>query len=218
MHHKTFHKVYSLKLKFALVFFALHFSTFCLAQLPNFNLTVIAVDETCSGNGALQMSVSNTTSGSEIIYTLYAFPDINTPIAQTSDTIFNNLNGGDYRVIATQTLNDNENTAQQDISISDLTTELDFEISQSTINDCDSNGTLIVNTISGNAVGYEIISGPTTTDVQTSNEFNNLPEGTYVIRVFDDCDNALSKTFTLLLNTNNISISETNLPVASKME
>ncbi|WP_338732766.1 T9SS type B sorting domain-containing protein [Mangrovimonas cancribranchiae] len=202
-----------LKLKFYLALLTMLFSVFIsFAQLPDFTLNVTSIDETCSGNGAIQMSVSNTTSGSEIVYTLYAFPDIGTPIAQTSNNIFNNLNSGDYRVIATQTLEPDENSAQQDVSISNLTTELDFEITQNTVNNCDTIGSLIVNVTSGNPVSFEIISGPVTTNVQTSNEFNNLPEGTYIIRVFDDCDNALTKTYTLILNTNDIEISDGVIP------
>ncbi|BAO76910.1 hypothetical protein [Winogradskyella sp. PG-2] len=38
------------------------------------------------------------------------------------------------------------------------------------------------------------------------NTFNDLVEGTYVIRVFDDCGNALTKTYTLLLSDVTFSI------------
>lgn len=199
--------------KYACAFALYFFSMLSYAQLSDFNLNVTVTDETCSGNGALQMNVSNTTAGSEIVYTLYILPDNTIPVAQTSTNTFNNLVSGNYRVVATQTLLGEENTQQQDVTINDLTTELDFEISHTTVTDCDSTGTIIVNVTSGNAVSYEIISGPTTVDLQPSNEFENLQSGTYVIRVFDNCGNALSKTYTLILGGNNIFINQSTLPV-----
>ncbi|WGD34958.1 T9SS type B sorting domain-containing protein [Olleya sp. YS] len=185
----------------------------CYSQLSDFNLTVTATNQTCTGNGALQMSVSNTSPGSTIIYTLFLLPDTINPIAETSENIFNSLQAGNYSVVATQILNNEENTQQQDISIDDLTTELDYQVSHTTTTDCDPEGTITVNILSGNAVSFEIISGPVTVSLQSSNVFSNLQAGTYIIRVFDDCDNAVSKTYTMVLNTNNFSISNVTLPI-----
>ncbi|MCB0444742.1 MAG: T9SS type B sorting domain-containing protein [Gelidibacter sp.] len=184
----------------------------CYSQLSDFNFSVSATDETCSGNGALEMTVSNTTPGASMIYTLYLLPDSTNPIAETTANTFTSLQSGSYRVVATQMLGSEENSQQQDITINDLKTDLDFEISHNTTTNCDVNGTIVVTILSGNAVLYEIISGPVIVSAQDSNEFANLPSGTYIIRVFDNCGNALSKTYTMLLNTNNLSISDVTLP------
>ena len=192
------------------IFLFLH--VLCYSQLSDFNLNVTATDETCSGNGGLQMSVSNTTAGASIIYTLYLLPDTVNPIAETSANSFNGLQSGDYNVVANQFLNNETNTQQQNITISDLTSQLDFDVSHTTNTDCDTNASIVVNVTSGNAVLFEIISGPEIVSLQTSNVFENLESGTYIIRVFDDCDNAVSKTYTIVLNTNNITMSNVSIP------
>ncbi|WP_397363126.1 T9SS type B sorting domain-containing protein [Olleya sp. R77988] len=204
-------KINSIKYLIAFVF--LFSNALSYAQLSDFNLNVTATDETCSGNGAIQISVSNTTAGSTITYTLFLLPDDVNPIAQTSDNFFNSLPAGDYRVVALQILNGEENFQQQDVTINNLITQLDFEVTHTTITDCDSDGTISVNVQSGIPVLYEIISGSQTVGTQSSNVFPNLPAGTYVIRVFDNCGNAVSKSYTMLLETNNISISNAALPV-----
>ncbi|MBR9914216.1 MAG: T9SS type B sorting domain-containing protein [Algicola sp.] len=183
------------------------------AQLSDFELSVTVTDETCSGNGGLQMSVANTTAGADIIFTLYELPDDSTPIAETTATAFDNLVSGNYRVVATQTLSGEENQQQQDVTINDFTSEIDFEVNHTTNTDCDPTGTIVVNVTSGNAFQYEILSGPVTAELQESNQFENLPPGTYIVRVFDDCGNALSKSYTLILSVNNISINPSTLPV-----
>ncbi|WP_452223400.1 T9SS type B sorting domain-containing protein [Lacinutrix chionoecetis] len=172
----------------------------------------MATSETCSGNGALQMSVSNTTANATIIYTLFLLPDTINPIAETSNNVFNNLQSGDYSVVANQYLNNESNSQQQNITINNETSQLDFDVSHTTDSSCDTDGTITVNVTSGNAVLYEIISGPQIISPQSSNIFENLVSGTYIIRVFDDCDNAVSKSYTMVLDTNNISMTSVNLP------
>ena len=183
------------------------------AQLPDFNLTVTTTDETCSGNGALVMSVSNTEAGATITYSLFLLPDSTNPIAETTTSSFNSLPSGDYIVVATQTLGSDENSQQQEVTINDVTTTLDYDISHSTTSNCDEFGTITVNILSGNPVSYEIISGPQTVAPQSSNIFTGLPQGTYIVRVYDDCDNALSKTYTMLLDINDLEIGEVALPI-----
>ena len=183
------------------------------AQLPDFNLTVTTTDETCSGNGALAMSVSNTEAGVTITYSLFLLPDSTNPIAETTTSSFNSLPSGNYIVVATQTLGSDENSQQQEVTINDVTTTLDYDISHSTTSNCDEFGTITVNILSGNPVSYEIISGPQTVAPQTSNIFTGLPQGTYIVRVYDDCDNALSKTYTMLLDINDLEIGEVALPI-----
>ncbi|HLT53446.1 MAG TPA: T9SS type B sorting domain-containing protein [Flavobacteriaceae bacterium] len=206
---ENYNRFISLKL----VLLAILCSHFSFANGFDFNLTVTVTDETCLGNGSLQMSVSGTATGSTISYELFLLPDTTNPIAQTTTNSFNNLPAGDYRVEATETLNGNETVEFQDVSLQDLTEELDFTLSQSTIVDCDATGIITVTATSGNPVSYEIVSGPVTVSPQPSNSFSNLPPGTYVIRVYDDCNNAITKTYTLILQSNNITVSEATLPV-----
>ncbi|MGB3608330.1 hypothetical protein, partial [Psychroserpens sp.] len=184
-------------------------SVFC--QLNNFNLSVTSTDETCPGNGSILMSVSNTNPDAEIIYTLFLYPETGTPIAQTTSDAFSNLNSGDYLVEARQTLGNSQNSQTADATINDLTMSLDFDVNQFSTGDCDT-ANLEINILSGIALSYEIISGPVTIPSQSNNTFNDLPTGTYVIRVFDICNNALTKTYTLLLANDTFSLGAVELP------
>lgn len=179
------------------------------SQLADFNFSVTTTNETCAGNGSISMTVSGTTAGSTLFYTLYLSEDTGTAIAQTSTNTFNNLSNGNYVVVATQTLGTVQNTQSRTATIVDETTSLDFDISQGGA--CDT-ADLIVNLQSGNAVAYELLSGPVTAPPQASNIFSGLPEGTYTVRVFDTCDNALSKTFTIILNNNALLLEPLSLP------
>ena len=182
---------------------------FC--QLNDFNFSVSTTDETCSGNGSISMTVSDITPDATLTYTLYLYPDTDTPIAQTTANIFSNLNSGAYFVVATQTLGNLQNTQSADATINDETSALDFEVGQAFMGDCDS-ATLTVTMLSGNAESYEIISGPVIVPPQSDNTFNNLPEGSYVIRVYDTCGNALTKTFTVVLINDPFEIDPVELP------
>ncbi len=103
------------------------------SQLADFNFNVVATDETCSGNGTLEMTVSNTTPGSEIIYSLYLSPDYTNAIAETNINSFGSLQAGNYRVIATQSLAGLSNSQQQDVVIQDLVETLDYGLSFTTV-------------------------------------------------------------------------------------
>ncbi|WP_223032739.1 T9SS type B sorting domain-containing protein [Hanstruepera marina] len=201
-----------IKLHWFWIFVLILNTTFGYAQLSDFNLEVTATPETCIGNGALNMSVSNTEPGATILYQLFLLPDLDNPISETTANSFINLLSGDYRVVAIQILNGEENSEFVDITIEDLTTELDFDISHESVANCDLTSTIIVNIIEGNAVSYEIISGPVTVPPQESNEFNNVPQGTYIIRVFDECGNAVSKSYTMFLSANDIQVFPTQTP------
>ncbi|WP_299100927.1 T9SS type B sorting domain-containing protein [uncultured Winogradskyella sp.] len=176
------------------------------AQLNVFNLSVTSTDETCASNGSITMNVSEVTPGATIVYNLYLYPNINSPIAQTSSNTFSSLDSGNYLVEAVQTLNDLQNSESADADIDDVITALDFEVGQGFTGDC-SEISLVITTLSGNAESYEIISGPITVPLQSDNSFSNLPEGTYVIRVYDTCGNALTKTYTLLISDVTFTIS-----------
>ena len=197
--------------KFYILFCLFLTSQLVFAQLNDFNFSVSTTDESCSGNGSISMNVSGTTSGSEITYILYLYPDIDTPIAQTSANTFSSLESGTYLVQAIQTLNELQNSQSADATVNDVISVLNFEVGQGFAGEC-SGISLVVTMLSGNAESFEIISGPVTAPLQMGNVFYDLPEGTYIIRVFDDCGNALTKTYTLLLSDFTFTISDIELP------
>ena len=198
-------------LKRCILFCLFLISQLIYGQLNDFNFSVSVTDESCAGNGAINMTVSGGTTNSAFTYYLFLYPNIDTPIAQTSANTFSNLESGDYRVQAIQSLGELQNSQSTDATINNIISALDYEVSQVFLGDCDS-ASLIITTLSGNAQSFEIISGPVTANLQTDNTFNNLPQGTYVIRVYDSCDNALTKTFTLLLNNATFSITVIEQP------
>lgn len=199
-------------LRLILILFLCSCGNTAYSQLADFTINVVVSDETCTNNGKLDMTVSGTTVNSTIVYRLYLSPDFVTSIAETSTSTFSSLAAGSYTVVATQTLNGAFNIATVDVVIDDETENLDFEISDSGAVDCGTTATVIVDVLSGNAVSYEIIAGPVLVPLQSSNEFTNLSSGNYLIRVFDDCGDALSKAYVLVIGTNNLNIGAPVLP------
>ncbi|WP_300094026.1 T9SS type B sorting domain-containing protein [Flavobacterium sp.] len=187
-------------------------TSLCYGQLSDFNFTVNISHETCTNNGKIEMTVSNTTPGAQIIYELFLAPDYTNAFAETTSNSFGGLSSGIYRVVASQSNNGQVNSKQIDLTVEDLIEELDFVITDNSTSNCDTNAGLIVNVISGNAVSYEIISGPELRPIQTSNEFLGLQSGTYSIRVFDDCGDASTKSYNLNLLSSNLIIGPPNLP------
>lgn len=175
-------------------FFQLGFS-----QLSNFSLQVTPTNETCAGNGALSFSVSNTTVGASILYEVFLLPNTTTPIATTSNALLTGLSSGNYQVVAVQTLGAESNTQQQNVTITNQIQNLAFTISHQVVK-CGNDGVLTANVTSGTAVSYELLTGPVTMPVQSSNTFSGLPPGNYAIRVFDTCGNAVVNSFTLIQN------------------
>lgn len=177
-----------------------------MSQLANFSLVLTKNDESCTGNGALFFNVNGQTPGATIIYTIYNLPNVTTPIATLSTNSFTGLSAGNYRVIATQTLGNLNNTQQQDIQIFDIRTSLTFQLSSQQLT-CNS-GAIIATVLTGIPVTYEIVSGPTTVLPQSSNTFTNLGPGSYNIRVIDVCGDGYVQTFTLnFVNPPNLTLS-----------
>lgn len=179
-----------------LFFVFLLFSSLTYSQLSNFTLSVTPTPETCLGNGSLSFSVSNSTSGSTIGYAVYLLPNLTTPIATVTTTSLTGLNSGNYRVVATQSLGANSGSQQQDVTILNQVQTLTYTITSTKVR-CGNDGVINVNVTSGNAVSYQILSGPVVTNLQSSNVFLNLPIGVYQIRVFDNCGEAVVQTYTL---------------------
>jgi gliding motility-associated-like protein len=183
-------------------------------QLTDFDLQVTKTDETCLGNGTLTFNVTNVTPLATILYSIYQLPDTDVPISVINTNVLGSLNAGTYRVVATQALNALSNTKQQDIVIENEITPLTFSLSAAN-QACTSGGKIIVNTLSGVASTYEILSGPVTRAAQTSNEFANLPQGAYNIRVTNDCGVGVVQAYTLLLNPAPPVIADTSYPDVS---
>ncbi len=180
---------------FISLFTFLLFFQFSNAQITPFSLQVTKTDETCTGNGSLSFTVSGTTAGSTITYSIYKFPDLLTPINVQVTNTFTGLSAGNYRVVATQTLGNLSNSQQQDIQIFDVRTFLTYQLTSQAVS-CNI-GIITATVLTGNPVSYEIISGPVIVPPQASNSFPNLPAGTYNIRVNDNCGEGVVQSYTL---------------------
>ncbi len=166
------------------------------AQLDPFTLTVTPTPQTCLGNGSLAFAVAGTEAGSTMAYEVYLLPNTTTPVATVTTNTVTSLVAGDYLVIATQSLGAQSNTAQANVTITNLVQPLTYTIVPTHVR-CPGDGKLNVTINSGTVASYQLISGPVTTPVQTTNQFNNLPVGTYQMRVIDVCGNAVVVTVQL---------------------
>ena len=187
---------YRIKLSFIVISMFM-MCQFASAQLSTFTLNVSATNETCTGNGSLTFTTSGTTSGATIIFSIYKFPNLTTPVATLAGNTLAGLTGGTYRVVATQSLGNLTNFQQQDYTINNLVEPLTYEIDGNNLT-CGVDGTITINTLSGNAVSYEIISGPVIYPIQASNVFNGLVLGSYQIRVFDTCGDGIVQSFSII--------------------
>lgn len=184
---------------FRVVFlFALLGAPSAAAQLPNFTLSVTHTDETCTGNACLDFSVSGIADGASVVYNVYLLPDVATPVATTSENDFCGLTSGNYLVVATQSLNGENNSAQQSGSIASEVENLSYALSHQS-DACGTSATITVNATSGTPLSYEILSGPVTAAAQSANTFPGLPAGTYSIRVFDSCGEGVVQDHTVFL-------------------
>lgn len=176
------------------------------AQLADFSLTLVAKDETCEDNGGVTISVSGTTPGATMNFTLLSLPD-ETPIDTFTQTFYQGLDAGTYRIVATQVLGSESNTRTADFTVADLVEELTYTVSESSNGNCAGNsGNLTVNVLTGvPPFSYEITSGPLTFPPQSSNTFSNLPAGQYVIRVTDACK-SIPLTHTLVSIVNSLTV------------
>jgi gliding motility-associated-like protein len=168
------------------------------AQLDNFTLDITVADETCDDNASLTFLVGGGTQGATFLYTLYKQPDLVNPVEVTTETAVTNLDSGTYLVVAEQSLGGESLSVEQEVVIQNAIEPLTYTISSFSQN-CTTGGVVTVTTTSGIPAQYEIISGPETRPLQTSNVFQDLEEGTYNIRVFDICGQGVVTTYTLVL-------------------
>jgi gliding motility-associated-like protein len=190
-----------IKFLFALVF-TCFLPLFSFAQLEDFSLDVVATDESCEDNGTLTFTITNATTSSDFLFTVFLQPDLINPIAVTDIFSLSNLDSGTYTVIATQSLNGESNSQEAVVTINNIIEPLAYDI-YSINQNCSVGGQIEIITTNGTATEYEIISGPETRPLQTSNVFEGLAPGTYNIRVFDICGQGVVTTYTLVLETAN---------------
>lgn len=193
--------------------FSLFFLSYCTLYSSNsycFNFTASPTNETCSGNGKIDFSVSDTDPNGTILYVIYLLPDTITPYATTSNSFLNGLSSGTYRIIAREIIGTSFTTQQIDVTVSNSILPLTYSIS--CLNQtCSSNSTISIDVNLGNAVSYEIFNGPVTFPLQSSNTFSNLPIGVYKIRVFDTCGVGVVTTYTVTNNPTGLSVTLPNL-------
>ncbi|MXN92962.1 T9SS type B sorting domain-containing protein [Flavobacterium sp. Sd200] len=199
------------KIKNAALLFLLLFAVNLNAQLSDFNFTVEKTDETCLGNGSMTFTVANTTANSSILYQIYKLPNTSQAISVTQESYIGGLNSGNYKVVALQTLGSMQNSKEQTVSIADRKVPFNFVVSSSNLN-CAAGGTMVVRATSGVIASCEIISGPVTMPLQSSNVFNDMPAGNYNVRAYSECGASRVKSFTLSLVNSVLEISDTFYP------
>lgn len=171
-----------------------------------FTFSVVATPETCAGNATITFTAAAVDPTGTIEYFVYKLPDNVVPYATVTSTNLSGLTGGDYLIIAKETVNNVVTSQlQQNITIASSVQPLQFTvISQNQT--CATTSTITVNVTSGTASTFEIFFGPVLFPVQTSNTFSNLPVGVYKIRVFDACGIGVVSTFNVMLNPTGLTI------------
>lgn len=172
-----------------------------------FTFTATPTNESCSGNGSITFSASNTDPNGTLVYVVYKLPDTVTPYATISGTSLSGLSTGTYRIIARETVGSVTTTQQIDVVVNEAIVPLTYSV-QSVNQACSDTSTISITTITGTAVNYEIFTGPLLFPVQTSNTFTGLPVGVYKVRVFDACGIGVVQTFTVNQNTVGITITD----------
>lgn len=173
------------------------------------DLSITSTNETCTGNGSLTFVITNQVPSVPVFYSVYMLPNTTTPIVTTSSNSYNTLVAGSYLVIASQTVNGTETTVSQNAIILNEIIPLTFSITGTKVL-CGNDGAITVSA-SATAVSYQILAGPVTTGIQSSNVFTGLSAGVYNIRVVDNCGDGIVQAFTLLSATSSLQIFSPNL-------
>ena len=199
------------KLRHIALLFFIFFTITLSAQLSDFNLTINKANETCLGNGSLTFVVANATPNSTFLYKVYLLPDANNAIAILETNYIGGLSAGNYKVVALQSLGSMQNSKTQTITIQNEISSFGFTVSSSNLN-CETGATMTLSASSGHISQCEILSGPITRPLQNSNVFNDLVEGTYNVRAFNDCGVGTVRTYTISLASSVLDISAATYP------
>lgn len=178
-------------MKRIILFFTILLSVSSWAQLANFTITATKQnDETCPSNGAISWSVSGTTPGAILTYNIVD-TTTNTVVLSTTSNSFGGLTSGSYKVVATQTFNNNSNQATSNtVAISNQVLPLTFSLTKNSDEICGMDGEFTVNVSSGRAPYiYQLLdaNNNNVTVSQSGNTFSNLAAGNYKVRVVDQC-------------------------------
>ncbi|MHA3787366.1 T9SS type B sorting domain-containing protein [Flavobacterium hauense] len=193
-----------------LMVISLMFTFTAYSQLPAFNFTVTATDQTCLNNGVLHFTVSGIQPGAGVTYAVYLLPNTTSAEITTTNTTVPGRAAGNYTIIATQSLNGQTSTNTQNITIHDLITPLTYGVGFSSVR-CGNDGRITATVTSGYPSTYEILTGPVTRAPQASNVFAGLPPGLYSVRVTDTCGEAVVKSITVLQATTGLIIGDMEL-------
>ena len=193
--------------RYTIIFSLLLFSNILKAQ--GFTISVAATPETCSGNGALTFTPQNAAPSPAITYQVYLMPNGTTDLASnTTATSLPGLAAGTYQVIATQGTATYTTTATIENQLSPMVFGTFTEVPAY----CGPDGSITVIVTSGNPVSYQLIAGPNTTGVQTSNTFNNISAGNYTIKITDSCGDSNNIFYTLSSSAPVLSVSAGSFP------
>jgi hypothetical protein len=165
------------------------------------NAEVTIANGTCTSNGRLTFNPTGLVAGSTMNYLIYKLPDTATPYASQTTNTIGSLTAANYRIIATENVAGIMSAPQQvDVTITTTFAPLTYYITDLNSGCVTTTTDVTLNVLTSTGSFYGILSGPMTMPYQGSNIFNNLVPGTYNFSVLDDCGNALTKTYTIVLN------------------
>lgn len=193
-------------------FIAVIFCLCCqISYTQDLTVSVTVTDEVCSGTGALTITVGNADPDVPVNYKVYLEPELEIPIWNSSENYVPSLQQGDYLIVATQVINGNTVTGQQQATINSLYQPVVFTINSESAA-CSNQSDMVIEVTAGNPFTYEILDGPQTAGPQSSNIFTNLPPGTYQVRVTDECGNGFVSTQTFYTQQAILSVSGPGFP------
>lgn len=170
----------------------------CPGSTPLTISNINIINSTCPNNGSITVSVSGGISPYQ--YALISGGNIVRPNQSTN--AFNSIAAGTYSVQVT----DNCGTVVTQDNVTVTTSYVEMTASLTLNNpkcNIPGNGSVVGNIFNGTSPytyellsGINVIAGP-----QTNNTFNNLPAGTYTLRVTDACGEV--RTFAAALTYNN---------------
>jgi|GEM_PF-2063514 len=180
------------------------FMTIPYMVFSQFTATFSVTNETCSGNGEVNITIDNATVGSTFSYYIYKKPDITNPVrvvsnvpatGATFDIPITSLGHGDYRI---QIMDGTITRFLDPVTIADDRLTVDNIIPDRYIS-CPDLGTELYTgmqiTAPGAAVSYELrdMAGNVIRPWQASNKFPNLPDGDYRVAVQSSCGEVFVK-------------------------
>lgn len=165
----------------------------------SFNLDLQSTAASCTGNGAITVSLTNLQPDGQLEFNFYLLPNTSAAFRTFStnnpgNTEFqhteNSLPAGSYLIVVAQATLSQTFQLTDSIAITNTSSPLVFSTSQHAI--CNDQNVL-VNVSSGTPINYELrdTQGNTIVGPQQSNLINNVIPGAYVLVVSDHCGNSV---------------------------